>query len=71
LREFFVYFGHKSVLQRDVMPFLSNTLPSLSAFYYCNTIDYRAKKVGFTTCVIIALVNDNDTGTEPNENRKH
>ncbi len=51
--------------------FCSNALAFSSGFLYCDTIDCRAKKVGFKTCVTLALVNDNDTGREPNEDRKH
>ena len=51
--------------------FCSDTLAFSSAFFYRDTMDYRTKKVGFKTCVIIVLLNDTDTGAEPNEDRKH
>jgi len=49
--------------------FLAKTLLFLSAFFCRDSIEYREKKCGFKTCVILTLVSD--TGAEPNEDRKH
>ena len=49
--------------------FFMNTGRALRLLFYGDCIDYREKKHGSKTCAIVAL--RNDTGTEPDDDRKH
>ena len=63
----FRYIEHKGPLQLFLGTFYTNT-PSLSTiFLKSGRRDFRAKNLGFKTCVIVGSVNN--TGTQPDEDR--
>lgn len=69
LYERHVYFGPRDVCAHGLRPFFINTGRPLRLLFYGDCIGYREKKHGSKTCAIVAL--DNETGTEPDDDRKH